>query len=179
MSVHAEPAGQRVPDVELAALSRLESVSPFSRLPLSIRDGSPTLLRVLSDNRDDGRQFAFCREVSSDVRLRCFRQSHQEVFNAFETTAMVDFLLLRLKGALQEPWLEDVTALRRAIVVGSVEFAGFRDVVSKLLSVWAFVRDYVRHTCPHHIRIAAERVSFIYFFVEDRNRFAVVFLLMR
>ena len=62
--VHAEPAGQRVPTVELAALSRLVSVIPGSRLPLSIRGGSPTLLRVLSDNRDDGRQFAFCREFS-------------------------------------------------------------------------------------------------------------------
>ena len=99
--IHAEPAGQRVPDVKLATLSRLVSVIPGSRLPLSIRGGSPTLLWVLSDNRDDGRQFAFCRfcrKFSSDVFLRCFRHSHQEVFSAFETTSMVDFLLLRLKG---------------------------------------------------------------------------------
>ena len=131
---HAESAGQRVPDVELAALSRLVSVIPGSRLPLSIRRASPTLLRVLSDNRDDGRQFAFCREFSSDVFLRCFRQSHQEVFSAFETTSIVDFYLLRLKGVLQKPWLEDVPALRRAIVVGSVKFVGLRDVVSEFLS---------------------------------------------
>ena len=31
---------------------------------------------------------------------------------------MVDFLLLRLSGALQEPWMEDVPARRRAIVIG-------------------------------------------------------------
>ena len=39
---------------------------------------------------------------------------------------MVEFLLLRLKGALQEPWLEDVPALRRAIVSGSVRFVDLR-----------------------------------------------------
>ena len=163
--VHAEPAGQRVPTVELAALSRLVSVIPGPRLPLSIRGGSPTLLRVLSDNRDDGRQFAFCREFSSDVFLRCFRQSHQEVFSAFETTSMVDFLLLRLKEDLQEPWLEDVPASRRAIVSGSVKFVDLRDVVSELLSVWTFVREYVRHTGPHHIKSAAERVSLLHLFL--------------
>ena len=65
-------------------------------------------------------------------------------------------------------------ALRRAIVVGSVGFAGLRDVVSELLSVRTFVREYVRHTGPHPIKSAREKVRPVYFFVEDMRS---VFLL--
>ena len=47
-----------------------------------------------------------------------------------ETTTMVDLLLLRLRGALHEVWLEDVPELRRAIIAGSSEFSGMRSVVT-------------------------------------------------
>ena len=41
-----------------------------------------------------------------------------------EATAMVDFLLLLLRGALHEVWLEDVPELRRAIIAGSMDSLG-------------------------------------------------------
>ena len=70
--VHAEQTGQRVHAVEFSALSRLMTITPASRLSLSIRGGSPTLLRVISDNREDGRLFASCREFIHEVFLRYF-----------------------------------------------------------------------------------------------------------
>ena len=71
---------------------------------------------------------------------------------------MVVFLLLRLKSALQEPWVEDVPALRRAVVAGSVDFAGLRGVVDELIPFWTFVRYNVRFTRPHDIESAVETV---------------------
>ena len=45
-----------------------------------------------------------------------------------ETTAIVNFLLLRLKRSLYEPLMNDVPAPHRAMVAGAIEFAGFRGV---------------------------------------------------
>ena len=87
---------------KLAGLSRVVSSLPTSQLPISIRGGSPTLLRVIKENRGDGRHFVYIREFTPEGFLRCCRQAHQDVFGMLETSAMVDFLLLRLRGALHE-----------------------------------------------------------------------------
>ena len=47
---------------------------------------------------------------------------------------MVDFLMLRLRGALQEPWMEDLPELRRCVIAGKVSFDELRGVVSELVS---------------------------------------------
>ena len=70
--VHVEQAGQQVHNIELAALFQLVSISAGSKFSLCIRGGIPTLLRVLSDNSEDGRQFAFCRDFTSELFLRCY-----------------------------------------------------------------------------------------------------------
>ena len=77
------------------------------------------------------------------------------------TTAMVDFLLLRLRGALHEVWLEDIPDLQRAIIAGSMEFSEMRSVVTELISVWKFVREYVRHSGPRHVKSASDRVCIV------------------
>ena len=83
----------------------------------------PTLLRVLSDNCVDGQKVVIYREFSVDVFLHCYQLAHQEVFGGLEITSMIDFLLLRLRGAVQESWCEGVSCLRRCVVAGRVEFA--------------------------------------------------------
>ena len=69
-----------------------------------------------------------------DSFLQCFSQAHQAVFG-MEVTNMVDYLMLRLRGALHELWLEDVCNLRRCVVAGRVKFPELRGVVIDLLSV--------------------------------------------
>ena len=159
--VHVEPSGRRLPEKKLAGLSRVVSSLPTSQLPILIRGGSPTLLRVINENGGDGHHFEYIREFTPKVFLRCYRQAHQDIFGMLETTAMVDFLLLRLRGALHEVWLEDVPELRRAIIAGSVEFSGMRSVVTELISVWKFVREYVRHSGPRHVKSASDRVCIV------------------
>ena len=77
---------------------------------------------------------------------------------------MVDFLVLRLRGALQEPWMEDVTVVRRCVVAGRVPFADFCGFVSELILVWKFVKEYVRYTGARHLKSSTDRVTFCFCF---------------
>ena len=163
--VHIEASGQRVPNSELAGLSRVVDSIVSCQLPMSCQGGSASLLRVLNDNRVDGRQFIVSQEFSEETFLQCFREAHQEVFGMLEVTAMVDFLVLRLRGALQEPWMEDVTVVRRCVVAGRVPFADLCGFVSELILVWKFVKEYVRYTGARHLKSSTDRVSFCVFFV--------------
>ena len=156
--VRVESVGQRVPEAELAGFSRVLDGTSSCQMPLCCQGFSPTLLRVLSDNRVDGREFVVYREFSVEVFLHCYQLAHQEVFGGLETTAMIDFLMLRIRGAVQEPWCEGVPCLRRCIVAGRVAFADLCDVVTDLIAVWTSVQDFVKHTVPRHFKTGAGRV---------------------
>ena len=159
--VWVEPLGQVVPKAELSGLSRIVGSTSSCQLPLSYHGGSPTLVRVLSDNRVDGRSFLLFREFNADAFLHCFRLAYQETFGGLEVTTMVDFLVLRLRGALQESWLENVTSLRRCVAAGRVPFSELCSVVRDLISVWRSVRKFIKDSAPRHIKTEAGRV--IYF----------------
>ena len=163
--VWVEPSGQHAPKAELAGLSRVVDSTTSCQLPLACHGGSPTLLRVLSDSRVDSRSFVVFREFIEDVFLHCFRLAYQEVFGGLEVTTMIDFLVLRLRGALQESWFDDLPILRRSVTAGRVLFSDLCDVVKDLLSVWALVRKFIRDSAPRHIKTEAGRVSYVPLFV--------------
>ena len=141
--VDVQTAGQRVPLAELISLACILGSVPSGQLLLSIEGASPSLLRVLSDAREDGRQFVLSRNFTEEVFLSCYRQAHQEVLGMMEVTAMIDYLMLRLRGAQQEPRLEDTCVLRRCVVAGCVAFCDLRDVAAELILVWNSVRDAI------------------------------------
>ena len=161
--INVEPLGQRVPQAALSSLSRIVTSLPSASFPVSIRGVSPSILRVLSDERSDGHRFVFAREFSTDVFLHCYRVAHQEIFGLLEVTTMVDFLMLRLRGALQEPWMEDLPEFRRCVIAGKVSFDELRGVVSELVSIWETVREYVRYTDPRHIKSESDKVCIVLF----------------
>ena len=76
-----------------------------------------------------------------------------------EITAMIDYLMLRLRGALPEPWLEDTPVLRRCIIAGLVSFCDLREVAVELVPVWKSVREFVRYTGPRHFKTETDMVS--------------------
>ena len=161
--INVEPLGQRVPQSELSSLSRIITSLPSASFPVSIRGVSPSILRVLSDERSDGQRFVYAQEFSADVLLHCYRVAHQEIFGLLEVTTMVDFLMLRLRGALQEPWMEDLPELRRCVVAGKVSFDELRGVVTELISIWETVREYVRYTGTRHIKSESDKVGIVLF----------------
>ena len=71
---------------------------------------------------------------------------------------MVDFLVLRLRGALQESWLENATPLRRCVTAGWVSFDDLCEVVRYMISVWRSVRKFIKDSAPRHIKTEAGRV---------------------
>ena len=156
-------------------MSRVIDSIVSCQFPVSCQGGSATLLRVLSDNRVDGRQFVVCQEFSEGAFLQCFREAHQEGFGMLEVTAMIDFLVLRLRGALQEPWMEDVTVVRRCVIAGRVLFADLCSFVTELTPMWKFVKEYVRYTRARHLKSSTDRVrSFVLCFF--CSLFSVVFV---
>ena len=163
--VWVEPSGQHAPKAELAGLSGVVDSTTSCQLPLACHGGSPTLLRILSDSRVDSRKFVMFREFSEAVFLHCFRLAYQEVFGGLEVTTMIDFLILRLRGALQESWFDDWPVLRRSVIAGRVLFPDLCDVVKDLLSVWVLMQNFVRDSAPHHIKTEAGRVSYFSLFV--------------
>ena len=132
--VRVESACQHVPVAELAEISCVVDSVPSCQLPLSCQGGSASLLRVLNDNRVDGRQFLYCREFAEDGFLREYRQAEQEVFGRLDTSSMIDFLMLRLPGALQESWMDGAPTLQRCVLSGRVTFADLRQVVADLVA---------------------------------------------
>ena len=77
---------------------------------------------------------------------------------------MVNFLILRLRSALQESWLEDATALCRCVTAGRVSFDGLCEVVRDLISVWRSVRKFIKDSAPRHLKPETGRViCFVYF----------------
>ena len=157
--IRVEPAGQRVPVSELAGLSRIMDSVPSCQLPLSCQGGSVSLLRVLNDNRIDGRQFLYCQEFADDSFLRCYRLAEQEIFGRLDVASVIDFVTLRLRGALQEAWMEGTPALRRCVLSGHVAFADLCSVSSELVANWKIVREFVRFTGPGHARCEVDKVS--------------------
>ena len=71
--VHCQP----VPKAELIPLARMMCCLPDQQLLLCVRDSSPSLLRLLCDNRSDGRQKIFLSEFEEYKFLQFVRHAHQ------------------------------------------------------------------------------------------------------
>ena len=162
--VSVEVLQQRVAASELASLSRVVCAIESGQMPMSIRGGPQSFLRVLSDSRTDGRLFIYCREFTSDTFMQCYRQADQEVFGMLEMSAMIDYLMLRLKTALPDSWMEDLPTLRRCVVGGAVDFVDLQAVNRELLTVWKHVREFVRYAGPRHAKSASDNVIIVHNF---------------
>ena len=133
--VGSQSLDQKVPDPELLPLAEVMTCFEGEQLPVSVVSGSPSLIRVMDDNRADGRRFMVLRSFYENVFLQCFRQSHQDVFGMLEVTTALEYVVHRLKGSLYEDWTEDRPLLRKCIREGSVAFSDLRDVLSDVIEL--------------------------------------------
>ena len=106
-----------------------------------------------------------CRAFTEKWFLQCYQEAHQAVFGGFEVTRMVDFLMLQLRGALQESRMENVPVLRRCVAAGHVMFHDLYKVVSELLPIWISVREFVRFSGPRQVKCEAHRVIIFPFLI--------------
>ena len=154
-----EALDQAMPKSELVPLARFVNSVPNARLPLCINGASPVLLRVIEDNRTDGKRFVKHQQFSEEVFMQCVRQAHQDVFGMVEVTSLVDYVILKLKSAVYEDWTEGKVLLRKVIRQGFVGFQDLREVLTDLLDLWPLSRLFIRCTGLPHVKDQADSVS--------------------
>ena len=157
--IGSESLDQAMPLPELVPLSRFVCSLGSTLLPIAILGGSPSLLRVLENDRTDGRRFIVYERFDEEVFLRCVQQADQVVFEMVNVTTLVYYLLQRLKTALYEDWTEDKALLRKCIRQGSVDFVDYRQLLTKLIELWLSIRPFIRCTGHPDAKEKADSVS--------------------
>ena len=146
--IGCESLDQAVPLPELVPLSRIVGSLSTSQLPVSILGAMPSLIRVLDDNRADGRRFVVYQWFDEKTLLRCVLQADQDVFGMVSVITLVEYLVHRLKSALYEDWTEDKFILRNCIWQGSVEFADYLHFYLRLSICGQFVAVFFCYLFP-------------------------------
>ena len=69
-----------------------------------------------------------------------------------DMATVVDYLMSRLRTALQEEWFDGHVVLRRCVRAGRVSFEALPAVDKDLVSLWPPFQHFVRYTGPAHIK---------------------------
>ena len=151
-----------MPRSELVPLAQFVHSLPNARLPLCIVGASPSLIRVVEDNRNDGKRFVVHLQFTEEVFLQCVRQAHQDVSGMVEMTSLVDYVVIRLKSAIYEDWTEGKVLLGRSVRQGFVVFEDLRELLTDLIDLWPSIRLYIRCTGLPHVKDHPDSVSCSY-----------------
>ena len=157
--IGCESLDQAVPLPELLPLSKIVGSLSTSQLPISVLGASPSLIRVLDDNRADGRRLIVYQTFDEETLLQCVLQADQDVFGMVSIITLVEYLVHRLKSALYEEWTEDRLVLRKCIRQGSVNFAEYRQFLTDVIDLWPIIRPFVRCTGHPAAKEKADTVS--------------------
>ena len=130
---------------------------------MSILGASPSLNRVLDDNRADGCPFGVYQCFDEENLLCCVLQADHDVFGMVSVIFLVEYLVHRLKSALYEEWTEDKLILRKCIRQGSVDFADYRQFLSEVIDMWPSIRTFVGCTGHSDAKEEADTVSYFPF----------------
>ena len=133
--VGSEPVDQPVPTAELVPLSRVIHSLYSKQMPLAVVGASPSLLRVIGDNRTDGRRFVVHQGFTEELFLQSIRQAHQDIFGMVEVTTIVEYVVHRLRNAVYEEWTEDKIVLCRCLRKSSVDFCDYRELLTDLIEL--------------------------------------------
>ena len=134
-------------------------------MSISILGASPSLIRVLDDNRADGRWFVIHQTFDEETLLQCVLQADKDIFGMVSIVILVECLIHRLKSALYEEWTEDKFVLRKCVRQGSVDFADYRQFLSDVIDLWPIIRPFVRCTGHPEAKEKADTVSCFFLFV--------------
>ena len=144
--IGCESLDQAMPLPELVPLSRIVCSLGSTLLPIAILGRSPSLLRVLEDDRSDARRFVIYEKFDEEVFLRCVQQADQDIFGMVNVITLVEYLLQRLKTALYEAWTVGKVVLRKCIRQGSVDFMDYRQLLTEFIELWPCIRPFIRCT---------------------------------
>ena len=116
-------------------------------------------MNCLNSIRDDGMVFVPYRAFTCSVLLKCVQQAHQDVFGMLDIITVADYLMVRLRTALYEEWIDGHITLQRCVRAGQVPFEDLRGVIVDIRALWQTIIQFVRYTGPAHLKERRDAVS--------------------
>ena len=149
----------QLPHTELLCLSRVMCSVNGSSYPVALVGGSSSVVNCLNSFRDDGMIFVPYRAFSCGVFLKCVQQAHQVVFGTLDILTVIEYLMVRLRTALYEEWIDGHVTLQRCVRAGQVLFEVLRGVNKDIRALWQPIQQFVRYTGPAHLKERRDAVS--------------------
>ena len=157
--IGCESLERPMPNSELVPLARIVCSLESEKLPLNIRGGSPSLMRVLEGSRTDGQRFIVFEQFGPEGFLQCIRQAHQDFFGMMGVRTLKEYTVHRMESALYEEWTENIPILRKCVRQGFVDFCDLRPLLTDLIELWPTIRPYIRCTGNLEAKGSSDRVS--------------------
>ena len=66
------------------------------------------------------------------------------MFRLLDIITVIDYLMVRLRSALYEEWIDGHVALQRCVRAGQVSFDDLRAVVEEIRALWQPIQLFVR-----------------------------------
>ena len=120
--VMVEDHDVRFPHSELLCLSCVRCSVNGSSYPVALVGGSWSVVSCLNSIRDKGMVFVPYRAFFCGVFLKCVQQAHQDVFGMLDIVTVIEYLMVRLRTALYEEWIDGHVTLQRCVRAVQVLF---------------------------------------------------------
>ena len=133
---------------ELTLLGRLLSSVGSEVSLVALCGGSERVAEVYEEYLGTGRTRSLIEYPLFDLQTlrRCVQKSGSSAFGSMDPFSLVEFLVVRLKGAAHRDWMTSRPALRQALETGCLELPSLLDVVGNLAGAWPLVVAFMKET---------------------------------
>ena len=133
---------------ELTLLGRLLSSVGSEVSLVSLCGGSETAVEVYEEYLGTGKTRSLIEypQFILQTLRRCVQKSGSSAFGSMDPFSLVEFLVVRLKGAAHRDWMTSRPALRQALETGCLEMPSLLDVVSNIAGAWPLIVSFMRET---------------------------------
>ena len=138
-----EPLGLPFGEAELRCLSRFLCCLPREYRPLVVRGCSSVFVSGYNRWVAEGKMLLNYQEFSQKLFRDCIQTCSMKIFGRMGMFSVIDFLVWRLVGALDEVWLLTAVWLRDCVIARRVHFEDLCGVVTELLTIWPHVMDFL------------------------------------
>ena len=132
-------------DSEIVGLSRIFAILPAGQSPVCLRGFLSTLLNVVTEWCVSQCQPkpVFITEYTPKVFKEHVQEAGKNGSSALNCFALLEYLLLRLHRALNQPWMLGLATLRQCIQQRDVPFASLSVVLEEIVSHWKDIKVFL------------------------------------
>ena len=132
-------------DSEIVGLSRIFAILPAGQSPVCVRWFSLTLFNVLTEwcVSQSRTKHVFVVEYTPKVFKEHVQEAGKNGPSALDCFALLEYLLLRLHRALNQPWMLGLATLRRCIQQRDIPFASLSVVLEEIVSHWEDIKLFL------------------------------------